>query len=100
MQAILDTFKVLGHIRIVEEMLHDMIASLSQEANVLREILDDWEEIAKLDLDALVTCDVLPSCEMFYKHQGLLVYKEETLRKFITKLQPWRLSSDRNWKHV
>ena len=87
LQAISDTFKVLGHIRDVEEILHDMFTTLSQEADVLREILNDWEEIAKSDIDALVTCDVLPSCEMFYRHQGLLGHKEETLRKLITKLQ-------------
>ena len=86
-QAISDTFKVLGRIRDIEEMLHDLIASLSQEVGVLREILDYWEEIAKSDLDAMVTCDILPSCEIFYRYQGLLGYKEEILRKLITMLQ-------------
>ena len=41
----------------------------------------------KFDLDAMVLCDILPSCEMFFRFQGLIGYKEETLRKLITKLQ-------------
>ena len=41
----------------------------------------------KFDLDAMVSCDILPSCEMFFRCQGRIGYKEETLRKLITKLQ-------------
>ena len=97
MQAISDTFKVLGHIRDIEEMLHDLIASLSQEADILKEILNDLDEVAKSDLDATVTCDVLPSCKMFYRCHGLMGYKEE-MEKTNNKVagNPWRLSSDRN----
>ena len=40
-QSISDTLKVLGHIRDVEEMLHVMTTSLSQEVDVLKEILND-----------------------------------------------------------
>lgn len=35
----------------------------------------------------MVSCDILPSCEMFFRFQGLIGDKEETLRKLITKLQ-------------
>ena len=68
-------------------MIHGLITSLAQEANTLKEILNDWDEIVKSDLDAMVTCDVLPSCEMLYRCHGLMGYEEETLRKFVTK---WR----------
>ena len=86
-QAITYMVKVLERVRGIEEMLHDLITSLSQEVDILKEILNDWDEVAKSDLDAMVTCDVLPSCEMFYGCQGLMGYKEETLRKLITNLQ-------------
>ena len=65
----------------------NLIASLTQEADDLKEILEDWDEMIKFDLDAMVSCDVLPSYEMFFKCQGRIGYKEETLRKLITKLQ-------------
>ena len=66
--------------------MHDLIASLDQEANVLKGILYDWNIIANSDLDGMVACDVVPSCEMFYGYHGLVGYKEETLRKLVTKL--------------
>ena len=33
--------------------------SLTQEEDDLKEILNDWDEIAKFDLDVLVSCDIL-----------------------------------------
>ena len=62
-------------------------SSLTQEEDNQKEILDDWDEMIKVDLDAMVSCDILPSCEMFFRFQGLIGYKEETLRNLITKLQ-------------
>lgn len=41
-RAIKDAVKILEHIQGVEEMLHDLIASLNQEVNTLKEILGDW----------------------------------------------------------
>ena len=55
--------------------------SKTQEVDNLKEILNDWDEIAKFDLDAMVLRDILPS------YQELMDYKEETLRKWVTKLQ-------------
>ena len=71
----------------MNEMEQNLISSLTQEADDLKEILNDLDEIVKFDLDALVSCNILPSCEMFFRFQGLIGYKEETLRKLITKLQ-------------
>lgn len=86
-QAITDVVRILECIRDIEEMLHHLIASLSHGANTLKEILSDWDEIAKSDLDAMVTCDIFQSFEMFYKFHTLMGYKEETLRKLVIKLQ-------------
>ena len=51
----------------------------------MKKILNDWDEI--FDLDVMVSCDILPSSEMFFKYQGLMGYKEQSLRKLVTKLQ-------------
>ena len=67
-------------------MEQNLISSLTQKVDNLKEILDDWDEMIKFDLDVMVSCDVLLSCEMFFRFQGLIGYKEETLRKLITKL--------------
>ena len=66
-------------------MEKNLIYSLNQEADNLKEILNDWDEMKSFDLDALVSCDILPSCEMIFIFQGLIGYKEETSRKVITK---------------
>ena len=93
-QAIIDMTRVIERIKNVEEMIHDLIASLAQEPNTLKEILNDWDEMAKSDLDPMVTCDVLPSCEMFYRCHGLMGYKEETLRKLVKSFrQPQNIVS-------
>lgn len=86
-QVIKDAIKVLQRIRGIEEMLHDLIASLNQEANTLKEIMCKWDVVASSDLDGMIACGIVPSCEMFYRCQGLMGYKKETLRKLITKLQ-------------
>lgn len=70
----------------MNEIERNLISSLTQEADNLKEILDDWDEMIKFDLDAVVSCDILPPCEMFFRFQGLIGYKEETLKP-ITKLQ-------------
>lgn len=86
-QAITDAVKNLELIRGIKEMLDDLITSLNQEANTFKEIMCDWDQMINSDLDGLVACDVVPSCEAFYMCHKLMGYKEETLRKIVTKLQ-------------
>ena len=64
-----------------------MIASLNQEANTLKGILGDWDQIAHTDLDGMIICEVIPSSDMFYRYQGLMGHKEEVFGKLLTKLQ-------------
>ena len=85
--AITKTFAVLKFVKEMNKMEWNLISSLTQEANNLKEILDDWDEMIKFDLDAMVSCDILPSCEMFFIFKGLISYKEKTLMKLIKKLQ-------------
>ena len=48
-------------------MLYDLLASLNQEANTLKEILCDWDQMTNADLDSMIACEVIPSLEMFYR---------------------------------
>lgn len=55
--------------------------------------------MVKFDMDAMVSCDILSSCEMFFIFQGLIGYKEKTLRKLIRSFR-WPLDIVKKLKKV
>ena len=78
--------KVLERIQDIEEVLHDLIASSDREANILKEILHDWNIIANSDLDNMVTCEVVSFCEMLYKYHGLMGLQGRNTKKTCDKI--------------
>ena len=86
-QSIKDALKVLEHIKGVEERLHDMIAFFNHETNTLKEDLGIRNQMVNSDLDVFISYDIIPSPNIFYGYQGLMVHKAQVMEKLLTKLQ-------------
>lgn len=64
-----------------------MLSSFNQELKTLDGDLSIWDKMPKIDLDVLITYDIIPSIEMFYEYQGLMGHKARVIERLVTEVK-------------